>query len=62
MESGVELELDNSKKVLNDPLYSTSPKDGPGGQREQGHGLVLHDPGEGYQQPTTFRNWSTQIT
>ena len=24
-------------------------KDGPGGQREKGHAVVLHDPGEGYQ-------------
>ena len=26
---------------------------GPGGQRDQGHGIVLHDQGEEYQQPIT---------
>ena len=29
---------------------------------EQGHGLVLHDPGEGYQQPTNFRNGISKIS
>ena len=32
-----------------------------GGQQEQGHGVVLHDPGEGYQEPTTFRSGSSQV-
>ena len=31
------------------------PKKLPGGQQDQGHGVVLHDQGEGYQQPKTFR-------
>ena len=30
------------------------PKKLPGGQQDQGHELVLHDQGEGYQQPKTF--------
>ena len=28
---------------------------GPGGQQDQGHGIVLHDQGEEYQQPITPR-------
>ncbi len=31
----------------------------PGGHREQGHGVVLHDSGE---EPTTFRSGSSQVT
>ena len=30
----------------------------PGGQQGQGHEVVLHDQGEGYQQPKTFGSWS----
>ena len=49
-------------------------KDWPGGQEEQGHGLILRDdknnyydslksvPGEGHKQPTTFRSGSSQGT
>ena len=57
----------SSKKVLmmrkswNDPLDQPSPKNWPGGQQEQGHGVVLHDPREGYQEPTTFRSGSSQV-
>ena len=29
---------------------------GPGEQRDQGHGVVLHDQGEIYQQPIFFMN------
>ena len=32
-----------------------------GGQQEQRHGVVLCDPGEGYQEPTTFRSGSSQV-
>ena len=32
-----------------------------GGQQEQGHGVVLHDPGEDYQEPTTFMSGSSQV-
>ena len=31
----------------------------PDGQQDQGHGVVLHDPGEGYQEPTTLRSGSS---
>ena len=31
------------------------------GQRDQGLGVVLHDPGEGYQEPTTFMSGSSQV-
>ena len=34
----------------------------PGGQQDQGHGVVLHDQGEGYQQPITFRSGSRQLS
>ena len=32
-------------------LYPSSPIDRPGGQQEQGHGVVLHDPGEVNHEP-----------
>ena len=35
---------------------------GPGGQQDQGHGVVLHDQKEGYQPPITFRSGSSQVT
>ena len=34
---------------------------GPGGQRDQEHGVVLHVQGEGYQPPITFRRGSSQV-
>ena len=34
---------------------------GPGGQHDQGHGVVLHDQGEGYQPPITCRSGSSQV-
>ena len=34
---------------------------GPGGQQDQGHGVVLHDQEEGYQPPVTSRTWSSQV-
>ena len=37
------------KKSQNDPLYSSRWTRGPGAQQDQGHGVVLHDQGEGYQ-------------
>ena len=42
------------KKSWNDPLWPSSQPNWPGGQRDQGHGKVLYDQGEGYQQPITF--------
>ena len=50
------------KKSLNDPLYPSIPKDWPGGQQEQGPGVVLHGSAEGYQEPKTFRSGSSQVT
>ena len=50
----------SSRKVLivrmswDDPLYPPSQNKLPGGQQDQGHELVPHDQGEGYQQPNTF--------
>ena len=32
-----------------------------GGQQGQGHEVVLHDQGEGYQQPKTFWSWSLRV-
>ena len=34
---------------------------GPGGQRDQEHGVVQHVQGEGYQPPKTFRSGSSQV-
>ena len=51
----------SGKKVLivkvsqNDPLDSSSQKNGPGGQRDQGCGVALHDQEEGYQLTLNFR-------
>ena len=53
----------SSRKVLivrmswDDPPYPPSQKK-TGGQQGQGHEVVLHDQGEGYQQPKTFGSWS----
>ena len=33
----------------------------PVGQQDQGQEVVLHDQGEGYQEPKTFRSWSSQV-
>ena len=51
----------SGKKVLivkvaqNDPLDSSSQKNWPGGQRDQGRGVVLHVQEEVYQSTLTFR-------
>ena len=29
--------------------------------KDMGHGVVLHDPGEGHQEPITFRSMSSQV-
>ena len=34
---------------------------GPGRQQDQGHGVVLHVHGEGYQPPMTSRIWISQV-
>ena len=43
------------KVAQNDPLDSSSQKKLPGGQREQGRGVVLHVPEEVYQLTLIFR-------
>ena len=58
------------KAAQNDPLNSSSPKNRPGGQQDQGCGVVLHVQEEVYQTTLTFRwrvarykewcSWSTQ--
>ena len=42
------------KVSQNDPLDSSSQKNGPGGKRDQGFGVVLHDQEEGYQLTLNF--------
>ena len=49
------------KVSQNDPLDSSSQKNGLGGQRDQGFGVVLHDQEEGYREPTNFRSESSQV-
>ena len=34
----------------------------PGGQQDQGHEVVLHDQGEGYQLPKTIRIGNSKVT
>ena len=47
------------KKSQYDPPYPSRWSVGPGGQRDQEHGVVLHVQGEGYQPPITSRTGST---
>ena len=49
------------KKFQNDPTYPSWWSVGPGGQRDQEHGVVLPVQGEGYQPPITFRSGSSQV-
>ena len=49
------------KKSKYDPLYPSRWSVGPGGQRDQEHGVVLHVQGEVYQQPITSRTGSSQV-
>ena len=49
------------KKFQDDPPYPSRWSGGPGGQRDQGHGVVLHVQGEGYQPPITSRSGSSQV-
>ena len=49
------------KKSQYDPPYPSRWSVGPGGQRDQEHGVVLHVQGEGYQPPITFRSGSSQV-
>ena len=49
------------KKSHNDPPYPSRSLVGPGGQRDQEHGVVLHDQEEGHQPPIIFRTGSSQV-
>ena len=44
-----------------DPTYPPSQKKILIEQQGQGHEVVLHDQGEGYQQPKTFRSWINSV-
>ena len=44
------------KKSQYDPPYPSRWSDGPGGQRDQEHGVVLHYQEEGYKPPITFNH------
>ena len=43
-----------------DPLKQAKKKL-PGRQQDQGHEVVHHDQGEGYQQPKSYRSWSGSV-
>ena len=43
-------------------MTPTTQQGGPGGQQDQGHGVVPHDQGEVCQQPITFRRGSRQVS
>ena len=47
------------KKSQDDPPNPSRWTGGPGGQQDQGHGIVLHDQGEEYQQPITSKSGSS---
>ena len=49
------------KKSQYDPPYPSRWSVGPGGQRDQEHGVVQHVQGEGYQPPKTSRSGSSQV-
>ena len=49
------------KKSHNDPPYPSRSSVGPGGQRDQEHGVVLHVQEEGYQLPQTSRTESSKV-
>ena len=48
------------KVAQNDPLDSSSQKNLPDGQQDQGHGVVLHVQEEVYQSTLTFRRRTTK--
>ena len=49
------------EKSKDDPPNPSRWTGGPGGQQDQGHGVVLHDQGEEYQQPRTPRSGSSKV-
>ena len=54
-------EVLKGKKSQYDPPYPSRSSVGPGEQRDQEHGVVLHDQEEGYQPPITCRTGSSQV-
>ena len=54
-------EVLKGKKSQYDPPYPSRSSVGPGGQRDQEHGVVLHDQEEGYQLSNTSRTESSQV-
>ena len=54
-------EVLKGKKSQYDPPYPSRSSVGPGGQRDQEHGVVLHDQEKGYQPPKTSRTESSQV-
>ncbi len=61
MKEGSRGKVLKGKVSQNDPPYLSSWIDGPGGQQDQGHGVVLHDQGEEYQQPIIWSEVSSSI-
>ena len=53
--------VQKGKKSQHDPPYPSRSSVGPGGQRDQEHGVVQHVPGEGYHPPITFRSGNSQV-
>ena len=54
-------EVLKGKKSQYDPPNPSRSSVGPGGQRDQEHGVVLHDQEESYQAPITTRTESSQV-
>ena len=49
------------KKSQDEPPNPSRSSVGPGGHRDQEHGVVLHDQKEGYQPPITFRSGMSEV-
>ena len=54
-------EVLKGKKSQYDPPNPSRSSVEPGGQRDQEHGVVLHDQEEGYQPPVTSRTGSSRV-
>ena len=61
MKEGYREKVLKGKKSQYNPPYPSRWSGGPGGQQDQGHGVVLHVHGEGYQPPINFRAGSSQV-
>ena len=51
--------MQEGKKSEYDPPYPSRSSVGPGGQQDQGYGVVLHVQGEVYQQPIFLMSGSS---